>query len=214
MLMAKEAMGAVGTWWMLFATLLTGVMTFNGGFATASRFLYAAAREGTLPPVFAKINRFIVPWVAIVALSSASALLAVVIFLTKQFQVLILVGAALEAMIYAVAGICVIQLRRRKPQAERSFKSPLGWTIPLLTILIFGVLFFGALFPPANQLPGVPSALVSVIVPAIMVLIFVLTAIYVFTYVPRLQARLAAERATVRRRRPQRAAQEEPSAQE
>ncbi len=211
MLMAKEALGVVGTWWMLVATLLTGVMTFNGGFATASRFLYAAAREGTLPQVFSKINRYIVPWVAIVALSSASALLAVVIFLTKQFQVLILVGAALEAMIYAVAGICVIQLRRRKPQTERSFKSPLGWTIPILTIVIFGLLFLGALFPPASQLPGVPSALVPVIVPAIMGLIFVLTAIYVFTYVPRLQAKLAAERVAIRRRRPQRSQETAPT---
>jgi amino acid transporter len=206
MLMAEAALGSVGRWWMLLATLLTGVMTFNGGFATASRFLYAAAREGTLPEVFSKINRFIVPWVAVVALAGVSAVIAVIISLTEQFQVLILVGAALEAMIYAVAGLCVIQLRRRKPEAERSFKSPLGWTIPILTIVIFALLFVGALQPPSSQLPGIPPALVSIIVPAIIAGIFLLTTIYVLAYLPRLQARLAAQRATVQRRRPQRPA--------
>lgn len=206
MLMAEAALGAVGRWWMLFATLLTGVMTFNGGFATASRFLYAAAREGTLPQVFSKINRYIVPWVAVAALASVSAAIAVIIFLTAQFQVLILVGAALEAMIYMMAGLCVIQLRRHKPQAERSFKSPLGWTIPVLTVLIFALLFVGALLPQPSQLPGMPSALVPIITPAIVGGIFILAALYVLVYLPRLQARLAAERATVQRRRPQRPA--------
>jgi amino acid transporter len=206
MLMAESALGAVGRWWMLIATLLTGVMTFNGGFATASRFLYAAAREGTLPQMFSKINRFIVPWVAIVALASVSAAIAVIIFVTEQFQVLILVGAALEAMIYTVAGLCVIQLRRRKPQAERAFKIPLGWTIPLLTIAIFALLFIGALLPQPGQLPGMPAGLVPIITPAIVAGVFILSAIYVLTYVPRLQARLAAQRAAAPRRRPQRPA--------
>ncbi len=206
MLMAEAALGDVGRWWMLLATLLTGVMTFNGGFATASRFLYAAAREGTLPPMFSKINRFIVPWVAVVALAAVSAVIAVVIFLTEQFQVLILVGAALEAMIYTVAGLCVIQLRRRQPQAVRSFKIPWGWTIPLLTILVFALLFVGALLPQPSQLPGISADLVPIMTPAIVVVIFLLSTIYVLTYVPRLQARLATERATVQRRRPQRPA--------
>ncbi|HLV98003.1 MAG TPA: APC family permease [Ktedonobacterales bacterium] len=203
MLMAEAALGAVGRWWMLLATLLTGVMTFNGGFATASRFLYAAAREGTLPQVFSKINRFIVPWVAVTALAAVSAAIAVIIFLTEQFQVLILVGAALEAMIYTVAGLCVIQLRRRKPESERTFKSPLGWTIPILTIGVFALLFVGALLPQPGQLPGLPPALVPVITPAIVAGIFILSTIYVLAYLPRLQARLAALRATVQRRRPQ-----------
>jgi amino acid transporter len=198
MLMAEAALGDVGKWWMLVATLFTGVMTFNGGFATASRFIYAAAREGTLPQVFTRLNQFTVPWVTVVTLALSSAAIAAIIFATGAFQVLILVGAALEALIYAVVGICVIQLRRRKPQAERSFKIPGGWTAPIATIVVFAVLFAGALFPPASQLPsGTPGYLVVAIVGGI----FALTAIYVFTGVPRIQAKLAAQRAT-RRRRP------------
>jgi amino acid transporter len=199
MLMAHAALGATGTWWMLIATLFTGVMTFNGGFATASRFLYAAAREGTMPAFFARLNRFTVPWVTIVALSGTSAIIAVVIFATGAFQVLILVGAALEAMIYAVAGLCVIQLRRRQPQAARSFRIPGGWAIPVLTIAIFGVLFGGALVPPASQLPDGTS---PIAVLAIFAGLLALTTAYVLLVVPRLQAKLATQRSATRRRRP------------
>jgi amino acid transporter len=206
MFIAEKALGDVGKWWMLVATLFTGVMTFNGGFATASRFLYAAAREGTLPPVFARLNRFTVPWVTIMVLAGSSALIAVVIFALRGANVLILVGAALEAMIYTVAGLCVIQLRRRKPQELRSFKIPGGLTIPLLTVMVFGVLFVGAVLP---GLGGTTGALVYA-VPGVTVAIFALTTLYVFTVVPRLKAQLAAQRAT-RRRRPVAAATPNPS---
>jgi APA family basic amino acid/polyamine antiporter len=57
MLFGQAALGQLGVWLMLIATLLTAVMTFNGGFATASRFLYAAAREDTLPPIFSRISQ-------------------------------------------------------------------------------------------------------------------------------------------------------------
>src|SRR5450755_3844620 len=141
MLLGKAALGQFGIWIMLFATLLTAVMTFNGGFATASRFLYAAAREDTLPPIFSRISiSSAVPYIAVIGLTVLSAIIAIIIFLTGQFQILILVGAVLEALIYTIAGLCVIQLRRRKPAAERSFRIAGGWAIPIATTVIFGVL--------------------------------------------------------------------------
>ncbi len=197
MLMAQAALGDVGKWWMLAATLLTGVMTFNGGFATASRFLYAAAREETLPAYFAQVNRFAVPWVTVTALALVSAAIATIIFATGQFQVLILVGAALEAMIYTVAGACVIQLRRRMPTTPRSFTVPGGWTIPLVSIVAFAVLFAGAMLQGG---PGVAPIVVIGIVAAI----FAVTVLYVLAVVPRLRREAERKRATTTRRRPPR----------
>ena len=72
-----------------------------------------------------------------------------------------------------------------------------------LTIVIFALLFIGAMLPQPSQLPGIPAELVPIITPAIVAGIFILSVIYVLVYVPRLQARLAAQRVTVRRR-PQR----------
>lgn len=196
MLLGQAALGQLGVWIMLIATLLTAVMTFNGGFATASRFLYAAAREDTLPPIFARISiAFAVPYVTVIFLTVTSALIAVIIFLTGQFQVLILVGAVLEALIYTVAGLCVIQLRRRQPATERSFRIRGGWIIPILTVIIFGALaLLAALGSGSNVMSGLPLI--------VTLALFALSALYVFLVVPRLRAAAQARRAARRRRRP------------
>ncbi|MGO8947496.1 MAG: APC family permease [Ktedonobacterales bacterium] len=189
MLLGQAALGEVGIVWMLIATIFTGVMTFNGGFAVASRFLYAAARDATLPPAFAKISTRLVPWVSILALAISSSVIAVLVTITGATSMLILVGAVLEAMIYAVAGLCVIQLRRRQREAARSFRIPLGWTIPVLSILIFTVL-------------GLAAGLTPTPLPLLLtLLIFGVTFIYVWLYVPRLKAQAQVKRPVTRRRR-------------
>lgn len=191
MLLGRMALGQLGVYWMLAATLLTGVMTFNGGFATASRFLYAAAREATLPRVFAELSARVVPWVAVLALAGASAAIAAVVAATGQYNILILVGAVLEAMIYAVAGLCVISLRRRQPDAARSFRIPLGWTLPILSVIIFTALGIAAAITP-NALPL-----------AITVGVFAVAFVYVRLAVPRLRAaEMTRRKARSRRPRP------------
>lgn len=199
LLLGQAAIGQVGLWLMLFATLLTAVMTFNGGFSTASRFLYATAREDVLPPIFARISiAFAVPYMTVIGLTVLSALIACFIFFTGQFQALILVGAVLEALIYTVAAICVLQLRRRKPNAERSFRIKGGMTVPILTIIIFGSL--GILASLAIGTPGIMPGTPLLIV----LVIFILSALYVFLGVPRIRAAAAARRPTTSRRRPRR----------
>ena len=200
MLLSQAALGQVGIWLMLLATLFTAVMTFNGGFATASRFLYAAAREDTLPQLFARISiAFAVPYFAIIFLTVSSAAVAIIIFLTGQFNVLILFGAVLEALIYTVAGLCVLRLRRKQPDAERSFRIKGGWTIPILTIIIFGALaILASLGIGSNIMPGLPLL--------ISIGVFLISTLYVLLFVPRLKAAAQARRATIRRRRPVREA--------
>jgi amino acid transporter len=200
MLLAKAALGQAGIWLMLIATLFTAVMTFNGGFATASRFLYAAAREDVLPPMFARISvSFAVPYVAVIWLAASSAVVAILIYLTNQFETLILIGAVLEAVIYTIAGLCVIRMRKRQPDAERAFRIRGGLLFPILTVIVFGLLAVLASLGIGSPdvLPGLPLALTLVLVG--------LSALYVFLVIPRLRAAAAARQAT-RRRRPQRAA--------
>ena len=177
---------------MLGATLLTGVMTFNGGFATASRFIYAAAREATLPRIFARLNSRLVPWVTVFVLAAAAAGVAVIVYETQGAPILILVGAVLEAFIYAVSGLCVIQLRRRQPAAERSFLIPLGWVVPILTIVIFGAL---------GLLAGVAQTPLPLVITAVL---FVVSFLYVRTVVPKLKANAEARRQAIGSRRPRR----------
>ena len=108
-----------------------------------------------------------------------------------------MLGAVLEALIYTIAGICVIRLRRRRPEAPRAFRIRGGLFFPVLTILIFGVL--GILAGLAPGTPGVMLGLPLIITLAMMGL----SALYVFLVIPRLRAAAAARQAT-RRRRPSR----------
>jgi amino acid transporter len=192
MLLGRAALGQVGVYWMLAATLFTGVMTFNGGFATASRFLYAAAREATLPMAFARLNNRLVPWVTVIALAAASAAVAVVVTFSSAYGTLILVGAVLEGLIYAVAGLCVIRLRRLKRDTARSFLIPLGWTIPTLAVIVFSLLAVLAAITPT------PLPL------AVTVGIFVLAFLYVRLVVPRLKIAAEARHQALAARRPRR----------
>lgn len=198
MLLAKAAMGQAGIWLMLIATLFTAVMTFNGGFATASRFLYAAAREDILPPIFARISiSFAVPYIAVIFLAASSAVIAILMYFSNQFELLILVGAVLEALIYTIAGICVIRLRKRRPEAERAFRIRGGLFFPILAVIVFGLLGFLASLGIGSQImPGLPLIITLVLLG--------ISALYVYLVIPRLRAKAAALRATTRRRRPQR----------
>ncbi len=53
---------------MAAVTAVTALNTFNGGFITASRFIYGTAREGSLPRQLAQLNDRAVPWVPVVIL--------------------------------------------------------------------------------------------------------------------------------------------------
>ncbi|HLQ11483.1 MAG TPA: hypothetical protein VK134_07760, partial [Ktedonobacteraceae bacterium] len=138
---------------------------------------------------------FAVPYVAVIFLSVSSAAVAIIIFLTGQFNVLILFGAVLEALIYTIAGLCVLRLRRKQPTAARSFRIKGGWTIPILTIIIFGALaILASLGIGSNIMLGLPLI--------ISIAVFLISALYVYLVVPRLRAEAQARRAARIRRRP------------
>jgi len=183
LLVGREAFGVLGFWWMLAITVITAGTTFNGSFVSASRLLYALARERSLPGWFAALNDRFVPMRALYVLYGASVVLALVVFATGDYRVLINAGAALEAIMYVVAALAVMGLRRRQPNAERSFKLPLGNTLPILTIVIFLVLAVGAATSPSGIAGPVPWVLV------VLVAIALLSLLYVLVYVPRLRAR-------------------------
>ena len=116
------AVGHSGLWVMAAVTAVTALNTFNGGFITASRFIYGTAREGSLPRQLAHLNDRAVPWVPVVVLGVVSAVVALIVAVTHAWQVLVAVGAALEAMIYGVAGFCALRLRTRQPDTPRPFR--------------------------------------------------------------------------------------------
>lgn len=203
LLLGQATMGTVGELWMLALTILTALNTFNGGFLVASRFIYAAAREGNLPRHFARLNMNAVPWLAVTTLTVVSAVVAAVVFATGQWLLLVSVGAAIECAIYAIGSACLIVLRRREPR-ERPFRMIAGRPLAGVGLVLFTVLFAATAFADPKNSRHFSIAPFSVIA-----LLTMVATVYVVTVVPRLR-RAAAARAAAQRpkRRPVRASDE------
>jgi amino acid transporter len=194
--LGRAALGQAGLWLMAAVTAVTAVNTFNGGFITASRFIYATAREGSLPAPLARLNDRAVPWVPVVALGVISLLVALVVALTGSWEVLVAVGAALEALIYAVAAYCVLRLRARLPDQPRPFRLPIPRVLGGAGIVVFGILAVTASVSVANKFDLVPLVVIA--------LGASVSAAYVLFALPRVQAAAEAKKAARGRRRPPR----------
>lgn len=201
LLMGKAALGAVGELWMLALTVLTALNTFNGGFLVASRFIYAAAREGNLPRQFASLNLRAVPWLAVMTLAGASAVVAAVVLATGQWLLLVAVGAAIESGIYALGSLSLLILRRRETR-ERPFRLLAGRPLAAFGIVLFTTLFLATGLSDPRDASRFSLAPIAVIAALACV-----SSGYVLVFVPRLRAAAAVRAAANRpRRRPQRAA--------
>ncbi|WP_327188130.1 APC family permease [Streptomyces sp. NBC_00377] len=190
LLAAQQAMGHAGMLVMLAVTALTAVNTFNGGFVTLSRFIYAVAREGKLPRPLTRLNDRAVPALPVCLLGGSSLVLAVVVALTGSFTVMVSVCAALEMMIYAVAGFVVWRLRRSEPDTDRPFRVRGGAPLALVFTVLFGLLGLLASVSVGERILPIPLAVVLGCA--------ALVTVYVFTVVPRLERREAEELAARR----------------
>jgi APA family basic amino acid/polyamine antiporter len=196
--LGRAAFGQTGLWLMAGVTAMTALNTFNGGFITASRFVYGTAREGSLPRQLAALNNRAVPWVPVVGLGAIAMIVALMVALTHAWQVLVAVGAGLEAMIYAVAAFCTLRLRAREPDRARSFSvRGLPW-LGVLGVVVFGGLALVASVSVNNHFNVIPLV--------IILLAGALSALYVIVLLPRVQAKEQARRAATPRRRPPRPA--------
>lgn len=194
--LGERAAGQAGLVVMCVVTAVTALNTFNGGFITASRFVYATAREGALPPVFARLNSAAVPWVPVVVLAGTSLVTAVVVSITGSWQAILATGAALESVIYAVAGYCVLVLRRRLPDADRPFRLRFGTPLAVAGIVVFGLLALIASVSVGDHVSITPLL--------IMVAVTAVSLLYVRIGLPKVRAAEAARQAArqPRRRRP------------
>lgn len=190
LLVGQAALGHAGLLLMLAVSGLTAVNTFNGGFVTMSRFMYAVAREGKLPRTFSYLNDRAVPAVPVVILGITSLVVAVGVAVTGTWAMMVSVCAALEMMIYATAGFVVWRLRATQPGADRPFRFRGSRWLALAFTMLFGVLGLMASITVGSKTN--PAPLLTLVVIAGLV------TIYVFTCVPRLERRDAAELAARR----------------
>ncbi len=141
MVFAVRLLGAVGGLWMVLICLGASATTFNAGLTAASRFLYATAREGAAPAWLARVHPTrLTPENALYALFGVTLAAALAVGLAGGLTGIVDLGAALEGVVYTLASVAVIRLRRREPAAPRPYRA---WGVPWLQIavaVIFGVL--------------------------------------------------------------------------
>ncbi|MFZ5648052.1 MAG: APC family permease [Bacillota bacterium] len=144
LIFAKNIMGEAGVAWIVIISLAASITTFNAGLISVSRFFYAAAREHALPAVFTKINmRWLTPWVSILAVFAVGLTLSVIVLFTGKYLVLVNMAAAAECLVYSLAGISVLVLRKKMQDKKRGFTIPFGPVIPIITTVVFAFLLVG-----------------------------------------------------------------------
>ena len=189
MIFAREVLGAPGAAWMVLISLAATVTTFNAGLISVSRFMYASAREQVLPAVFAKVSlRYFTPWTAILALSGLATVVAAATMISGRYLVLVEMAAAIEAIVFMLAGLAVISLRRRAPDQPRPYLIKGNLLVPVLTVIVFALL---------------AAAVLAESLLALIILTAVLAAsiIYVKTAIPYLKRKHAERKQQQPRRR-------------
>lgn len=188
MVFARALLGSSGEVWMVVISLAASITTFNAGIISVSRFMYASAREHVLPAVFTRLSmRYLTPWVSIVALFCMALLVAGATLLTQRYLLLVEMAAAMESIVYVLAGLAVISLRRKMPDQPRPYRIKGGMLIPALTAVVFALLAAAVLSANWRVLLVLSGA-------------FVICLIYVNTAVPYLKKKHAARKRLARRR--------------
>lgn len=203
-LFARNILGPAGGVLFIIMSIVASVTSFNAGLLNTSRFTYAMARDNTLPRFLTKLHPdHATPWAAILVLMIFAAFLSLAILLTGQYLFIIVMAAALECFIYVVMAVCVLRLRKRRPDQERSFKVPFGPVIPIITILVFTGLMIGLFVDSTKDYAG-NILFENFWVAGAMIIFAGLCVLYTLTVVPAFKKAAAARAATRKKRRPSR----------
>lgn len=139
---ALDAAGP-GLAWLKYATTIGAI----AGLASVvlvmlmgqPRIFYAMSRDGLLPPVFGRVHPiFKTPWLATLITGVLAA------FFAGLFPIGILGHLVSIGTLFAFMIVCagILVLRRRRPDLERPFRTPLVPFVPLGGIIVCGYLMY------------------------------------------------------------------------
>lgn len=124
---AESVMGRVGLVFLALTAFTATCSTVNSSLAAVPRIIYGMAQNGQTFAFLGKLHpKYNTPWVAIVLVAAITALPILVYGVSADAILLLLVGAAIAWLVaYIIVHVDVIVLRRRYPQIERPFRTPL-----------------------------------------------------------------------------------------
>lgn len=136
MVYGQALLGPFGRYWMLIITLLAAISSVNTILGSLAYILMGMSKIGLLPEFFQKTNKKGAPYIGIFLEMAIFVILNVTgLSSADSISYMISVLAVLWLISYIISNLNVILLRRRLPDAPRNFKTPFGYTVPVLGII-------------------------------------------------------------------------------
>lgn len=134
-LFGQMLLGPVGKYWMILISLLAVISSVNTIMSSLSYILMGMSKIGLLPGLFQKTNKKKAPFVGITFEALAFCIINITgLSSTDSLSFMISVLATLWMISYVVSNLNVLILRKRLPNAPRTFKVPLGPVFPVIGI--------------------------------------------------------------------------------
>lgn len=135
-LYGQMLLGPLGRYWMVIISLLAVISSVNTIMSSLSYILMGMAKIGLLPSFFEKTNKKNAPYVGIIFEAAAFCIINITgLSTTDSLSFLISVLALLWMLSYVVSNLNVLLLRKRLPNAPRTFKVPFGPILPIVGIV-------------------------------------------------------------------------------
>jgi amino acid transporter len=166
----QDVLGGTGKYLAGVLSLSAIVSTFNAGMMSASRLIYAVARQGYLPRFVATIRPSTgAPSGAVLLLGSLGLVSAFVVGGLGLQLVAAVVGATIICAIYAGYMGSALRLRRRDPDRPRPFCSPLSARVQQGVIALLAIIGAASLFSLPDRIPeAVVGAALAAIVAVVL----------------------------------------------
>lgn len=166
---AEGIAGQAGLVVIVVATVFASASSLDSNLAAVPRMLYGLAREGMIPKIFGYIHpRFRTPWVSIFAVFALQVIPLLTFSNSDLITTLILIAVVTWLVSYILAQVDVIVLRRKYPDARRTFKTPL-YPVPQLIGIAACIFMIVNIHPD----PGTrTTVLVSAAITALIILLY------------------------------------------
>jgi len=139
--LVKSVLGDNSRLFMAVIAITAAATCFSTGIASISRMMYGMAKNHQLPSVFGLLHpKFKTPWFGILFPCSLAIALYVIFQDSQNVVILMMISSAtIFLLVYIMAHVDLIILRKKYPQLHRSYRSPL---YPILQILgIIGMIY-------------------------------------------------------------------------
>lgn len=132
-LYGQMLLGPIGKYWMVIISLLAVISSVNTIMSSLPYILMGMSKIGLLPQFFQKTNKKNAPYIGIIMEAAAFCIINITgLSTTDSLSFLISVLALLWMLSYIISNLNVLLLRKRLPNAPRTFKVPFGPVIPII----------------------------------------------------------------------------------